>query len=130
MTDKELSKLMQNPHVRRFCESGDRDLAEKYTSMAYMFISNGNAYQEQAYDILKKYGLVLHDVKYFGNRLIAVFDQYNTVLKSMIPDMEAKQRLLNEYGIISDFADLVVNDKVTVRRGDYYSATLYLPREK
>lgn len=129
MTDKEIDKLMQNPRVRRFVESGDKERAERLTSMSYMLISVGNEYQEEVNDLLHKYGLVLTDVKYFTNRLTAAFDQYNTVVKSMIPDMEAKQELIKEYGILSEFAELVIKGNVTVKRGDYFGATLYLPKK-
>lgn len=129
MTDKEIDKLMQNPRVRRFVESGDKERAERLTSMSYMLISVGNEYQEEVNDLLHKYGLMITDVKYFTNRLIAAFDQYNTVVKSMIPDIEAKQELIKEYGILSDFAELVIKGNVTVKRGDYFGATLYLPKK-
>lgn len=129
MTDKEIDKLMQNPRVRRFVESGDKERAERLTSMSYMLISVGNEYQEEVNDLLHKYGLMITDVKYFTNRLIAAFDQYNTVVKSMIPDMEAKQELIKEYGILSEFAELVIKGNVTVKRGDYFGATLYLPKK-
>lgn len=129
MTDKEIDKLMQNPRVRRFVESGDKERAERLTSMSYMLISVGNEYQEEVNDLLHKYGLMITDLKYFTNRLTAAFDQYNTVVKSMIPDMEAKKELIKEYGILSEFAEMVIKGNVTVKRGDYFGATLYLPKK-
>lgn len=129
MTDKEIDKLMQNPRVRRFVESGDKERAERLTSMSYMLISVGNEYQEEVNDLLYKYGLMITDLKYFTNRLTAAFDQYNTVVKSMIPDMEAKKALIKEYGILSEFAEMVIKGNVTVKRGDYFGATLYLPKK-
>ena len=129
MTDKQREQMMQHPRVRRLIESGDADEAAKLMSMAYLLMSVAKAYQDDADDILKKHGMIMYNAKRTMNTLEATFRNYNTVLKSMVPDMEARMQLCGDFDITRDLLDAFLMRNVEVKRGPYYKATLYLPEK-
>lgn len=130
MTPQEQEKLMQNPRVKRLCQNGDKDSVEKMVSLAYLCFSLGNAFTERANEVLDKYGLVLHNVKYFSGRLEKAFDQYHAILRTMLPTIDNKKEFIREYSVFSELLDAMLADKINVRRGDYFAPTVYLPNRK
>ena len=129
MTDKERERMMQHPRVRRLIESGDADEAAKLMSMAYLVMSVAKAYQDDADDILKGHGMIMYNAKRTMNTLEAAFRNYNTVLKSMIPDLEARMQLCRDFDIVRDVLDAFMGNEIEVKRGKYYKASLYLPEK-
>ena len=56
-------RMQYDPIFRDYVESGDSLKAAKLSTMAYLAISVGNAYNEQAIDILQKYNYVQKKLK-------------------------------------------------------------------
>ena len=124
-----MADLQNNPKVKRFIESGDEERAARAVSMAYLLLSLGNAYQEEANDLLAKHGLMLHNVKMMANRLMKSFDQYHSVLKTMVPGIDEQKELNEDYQLLQEIAEAFMHQNVDVKRGDYYGATLFLPKK-
>ena len=123
------AQQMQNPRIRRFVESGDEERAGVLISMAYILMSIANAYTEEANELLDKHNLILYNVKHTANKFTKAFDSYHTILKSMIPSMEEQKDFTEDFTILQEITDFLLKHDVTVKRGDYFNATLFLPKK-
>lgn len=124
-----MADQMNNPRVQKLIECGDAEKAAKLYSMAYLLQSVGNAYREEADEILRKHGMMMFNIKRTANMLTKAFDQYNHVLNSMIPGADERKDLVEDYEIMEEFTRILMKQNVDVKRGDYYGATLFLPKK-
>lgn len=126
MTDKEIKN---NPRVQRLINSGgDLEDVEARIGLAYMMMSKAMGMMNEANDILDKYHLVVYNVKQTSTRLEKAFQQYHAILRTMIPDKEAKKNLTVGFEAISDLEDYVAQEKdIKIKRGQYYEPTIFLP---
>lgn len=129
MTDKEREAMMRDPGVRRFLASGDADRAARLVSMSYLLYSLANAYQEDANELMARHGMALSNVRWSERQLAQSFERYNRFVKSMIAGLDEKRELSDDFQMLQDFCDFLLEHQVEVKRGPYYSAMLYLPKK-
>lgn len=127
--EEKKEKMMQNPRVRKFVESGDEERASILISMAYILMSVANAYTEEANELMDKHGLILYNVKHTANKLAKSFDTYHNILKTMLPGRDEKDAFVEDFSILQEITDFMLEHNITVKRGDYYGATIFMPRK-
>lgn len=102
-------KKQSNPRVKEWFESGDADLTAKRLGMAFLCISVGLAYHEEADEICKRHGLVYHDLKFLTGKLQRAFDQYNRQMMGML-DREGGDLLCGDYDKFKSMCDEYMNN--------------------
>lgn len=102
-------RMQYDPIFREYVESGDSLKAAKLSTMAYLAISVGNAYNEQAIDILQKYNFVQKKLKTRINNLSQSFDSYNLEVSPLVNGEEARKLLLEDYDAFSEMCELFMN---------------------
>lgn len=134
MTKQELQTRLQkvtDDHRRRlqlFAESGDQDRVGRCLAMAYETFSIANAYAEEAIALSEKYGFDVKKLKTKANNLTQSFDAFDKIMSSMFGDnMDAKKQLCYDFDLLRTILNSFMNHKIEVKRGHYFTPTLFLP---
>lgn len=135
LRERRLAAAMQcSENVRRLKESGDLDRVSHLLSMAYLVFTTANGYAEQAYQIAEKYGLGVKRMKVRSNNLMQSFDAYNNEMVRIVGDgpeaKEAMKELCVDSEVFDELLDAFFSRNLTIKRGTYFGATLYLPQKK
>lgn len=115
-------RMQYDPIFREYVESGDSLKAAKLSTMAYLAISVGNAYNEQAIDILQKYNFVQKKLKTRINNLSQSFDSYNLEVSPLVNGEEARKLLLEDYDAFSEMCELFMNASKRIRPKDEWAS--------
>lgn len=122
-------RLEQLDKVDAITKSGDLDLAARLLSAAYVISGVANGYAEDAVEIVERYGLKVGKIKTKANNLQQSFDTYDKEMWAMIHDHDAGLQLCEDTDVLRTLIDAFVRRDITIKRGPYMAATLFLPNE-
>lgn len=98
LTEYQLKKkLEKKPNLKAFMESEDNDKACRLISMAYLLHSIANSFTDEANDLMRKYGVWHHDIKYHGNNLVKAFDCYNRTITKLIIGERGREAFVADF---------------------------------
>lgn len=102
--------MKNSPNFKKFIESGESEQVARLVSMAYLIISVGNSYNEEAIEIMEKYDLVHKKIKTKANNLAQSFDAYHKVINELM-NKESRLQLCVDFDDFKAFCDKYMNQK-------------------
>ena len=115
--------------IREFTDSGTEARMSCMTDMAYEVFTVGNAYIEEVVSTMRQYGFTDSKMKTLANNLMQSFDALDKYMIAML-EGDTRNQLCNNVEVLREVIDALSENKVTVERGQYYEAKLFLPEKK
>lgn len=97
------------PDIEGYIASGENVRVARLISMGYLMYTIANAYNEEAFEILQKYGLMHKKVKTRCCNLAVAFDLFDKEIFSLIKEPDAQMRLCNDYDYFKSVCDKFMN---------------------
>lgn len=117
-------------------ESGDLDRLAKLLSITYLMYTKTNEYAEEAVEIMECYDIVHKKVKVTVNNLAQSFNAFDKVMSDILKKggsgdaYKAFLQLNFDNEMLGELLEAYMYNKITVKRGQYIGATLFLPEKK
>lgn len=90
MTPGEVKAIKAGKDYKRFVESGDNDMAERYILHGYILTTMGIYMIEEANELMRKHGLMHRGLKLTCNDFSGAFDKHNRIMKTFFPGLPEK----------------------------------------
>lgn len=113
----------------KMIDSGDLNRMARLLTVAYETYSVADTYCQEAVDIMEKYNFVHKKIKTATNNLSQSFDVFDRVMQSFL-DENADIQFCRSYETTKEILDACMENTITVKRGPYLGATLFLPTKK
>ncbi len=113
--------------IREFTESGTEGRLSCMMDMAYEVFTIGNAYIEEVVDTMRQYGFTDSKIKTLANNLMQSFDALDKYMIALYEGEKTREQLNNNVDVMREVIDALCEHKVTVERGPYFGAKLFLP---
>lgn len=116
--------------IREFTESGTEARLSCMMDMAYEVFTIGNAYIEEVVETMRQYGFTDSKMKTLTNNLMQSFDAFDKCMIALFEGEKNCEQLCQNVDVLREVIDALCEHKVTVERGQYYQAKLFLPEKK
>ena len=115
--------------IREFTESGTEARLSCMMDMSYEVFTIGNAYIEEVVETMRQYGFTDSKMKTLANNLMQSFDAFDKYMIAMHEGEKTREQLCDNVDVLREVIDALCEHKVTVERGQYYQAKLFLPEK-
>lgn len=114
--------------IREFTERGTEARMSCMMDMAYETFTIGNAYIEEVVETMRQYGFTDSKMRTLANNLMQSFDALDKYMIAL-HEADTRNQLCNNIDVLREVIDALCENKVTVERGQYYEAKLFLPEK-
>lgn len=115
--------------IREFTESGTEARMSCMMDMVFEVFTIGNAYIEEVVETMRKYGFTDSKMRTLSNNLMQSFDAFDKYMIALFEGEKNREQLCQNVDVLREVIDALCEHKVTVERGPYYKAKLFLPNK-